>query len=409
MKNTACMNCSSPALEKFLDLGEQPNGNFFPEADEANDEQRFPFAMLVCQECWQVQIEEFPSPEFMFSNHPYITGVNMPVVDHFHKMADRLIQKYALATNSLILDIGCNDGTLLNIFADRGMRSLGVDPGTRTGQLARKNGVTVAETFWTQSAARSIRDLNFQPDLITATSVFYHLQDIHDFIRGLREVMTADTIFSAQCVYLLDVLQKNQFDHFYHEHTMIHSIGPLKRLFESHGMRILDVEKYDVHGGSVVIDVGLLKSKHETTSRVDEMIQTEAKSGLFEMSTYEKFAGRVKQNREDLRTLLAELKAEGKSIDALGAPLKGSTLMNFCDIGPDWIRCATEVNEFKIGKVTPGTHIPIVNEKTERDPPDYYLVLAWNFLDFFRKKESEFLAKGGKFIIPHPEVRIIEA
>ncbi|MEM7698726.1 MAG: class I SAM-dependent methyltransferase [Verrucomicrobiota bacterium] len=410
MKNTVCMSCRSTALEKFLDLGEQPNGNFFPAADEVENEPRFPFSMLVCQDCWQVQIEEFPSPEFMFSNHPYITGVNMPVVDHFHRMADRLIEKYELKKNSLVLDIGCNDGTLLGIFADRGMRTFGVDPGQRTGKLARENGVVVAETFWTEASARAIRSLNFRPDLITATSVFYHLQDIHDFIRGLRQVMNERTVFSAQCVYLLDVLEKNQFDHFYHEHTMIHAVAPLKRLFESHGMRLLDVERYDVHGGSFVLDVGLENCVHPTRSSIEETIRAEENAGLFEISTYRDFTARVEKNRDDLRELLETLKAEGKTVDALGAPLKGSTLMNYCGIGPDLIRRATEVNEFKIGKVTPGTHVPIVDENAPEiraDPPDYYLLLAWNFADFFRKKYHDYLARGGRFILPHPELQVI--
>lgn len=407
-KNSHCMNCgTSEGLHRFLDLGEQPNGNYFPNPGEESEEPLFPFAMQVCQNCWQVQIEEFPSVEFLFSNHPYITGVNMPVVDHFHQLADRTIEKYDLSPNSLVIDIGCNDGTLLNIFAERGMRTLGIDPGKRTGELARENGITLAETFWNQDSARAVSQLNFQPKLITATSVFYHVHDIHEFVLGLREVMDEETIFSAQCVYLLDVLEKNQFDHFYHEHTMIHAIAPLKSLFERHGMRLIDVERYDVHGGSFVLDVGLKNCRHQTKSSIDQAIEKEKMTGLQSLPTYDNFRDRIEQNRKELLAILTELKNNGKVIDALGAPLKGSTLMNYCGIGPDLIRRATEVNQFKIGKLTPGTHIPIVDERDERDPPDYYLCLAWNFLDFFKKKHSDFLAAGGKFIVPHPTVHLV--
>lgn len=409
MKNTKCMNCgSASSLERFIDLGEQPNGNHFPSESEKDRELRFPFAMLVCTNCGQVQLEEFPSMEFMFSNHPYITGVNMPVVTHFKLMVDRTIFKYELERNSLVIDIGANDGTLLSIFRDKGMRVLGVDPGKKTGKLCKNIGITVCETFWNSESASAIKRLNLQPDLITATAVFYHIPDLHDFINGLREVMNNKTVFLTQCVYLKDVLEKYQFDHFYHEHTMIHSITPLKRAFESHGMRILDVDYYDVHGGSFVLEVGLEECIYPTSPNVRQAIEAEESAGLNKIETYQNFTNQVEKNRADLVQLLQRLKGENKKVYALGAPLKGSTLLNYCNIGPDLVELATEVNQFKIGKLTPGTHIPIVDENILLQQPDYYLVLSWNFIDYFRQKYSEYLKKGGRFIVPHPEVRIIE-
>jgi hypothetical protein len=408
MKNINCMNCGSAALERFIDLGDQPNGNHFPAESEKDRELKFPFAMDVCTDCWQVQLEEFPSMEFMFSNHPYITGVNMPVVSHFKSMVERTIFKYEMEKNSLVIDIGANDGTLLNIFRDKGMRVLGVDPGARTGKLCRANGITVCETFWNSDTANAIKALNIKPDLITATAVFYHIPDLHDFIKGLKTVMTEKTVFLTQCVYMKDVLEKLEFDHFYHEHTMMHCITPLKRAFEQHGMRLLDVDYYDVHGGSFVLYVGLENSVHATSPSIAEALQAEEKAGINKIETYHAFTKKVESNRTDLIALLKKLKDEGKSIYALGAPLKGSTLLNYCNIGPDLIELATEVNQFKIGKLTPGTHIPIVEESSLINQPAYYLLLSWNFLDFFRQKYASYLKGGGKFIIPHPTVKIIE-
>lgn len=403
------MNCgSASSLERFINLGEQPNGNHFPSESEKDRELRFPFAMLVCTNCGQVQLEEFPSMEFMFSNHPYITGVNMPVVTHFKLMVERTVFKYELEKNSLVIDIGANDGTLLSIFREKGMRVLGIDPGKKTGKLCKDNGITVCETFWNSESANAIKKLNLQPDLITATAVFYHIPDLHDFISGLREVMTNKTVFLTQCVYLKDVLEKYQFDHFYHEHTMIHSVSPLKRAFESHGMRILDVDYYDVHGGSIVLEVGLEECIYPTSPNVRQAIEAEELAGLNKIETYQNFTKQVEKNRADLVQLLQHLKDENKKVYALGAPLKGSTLLNYCNIGPDLVEIATEVNQFKIGKLTPGTHIPIVDENSLLQQPDYYLVLSWNFIDYFRQKYSEYLRNGGKFIVPHPEVRIIE-
>jgi len=403
------MNCGSPSLKRFIDLGEQPNGNHFPSESEKNQELKFPFAMCVCTDCWQVQLEEYPSMEFMFSNHPYITGVNMPVISHFRTMAERTIFRYGLEQNSLVIDIGANDGTLLKIFQERGMRVLGFDPGARTGILCRANGVTVCETFWNSESAEALKTLNVKPDLITATAVFYHIPDLHDFIAGLRAVMTEKTVFLTQCVYMKDVIEKCQFDHFYHEHTMMHAVAPLKRAFEHHGMRLLDVDFYDVHGGSFVLTVGLEECVHKTSATVEKAINAEKQFGLEEFATYEHFTQRVEKNRGDLLVLLRDLKAQKKKVYALGSPLKGSTLLNFCGIGPELVELATEVNQFKIGKLTPGTHIPIVEEESVTAQPDYYLLLSWNFLDFFRQKYAGFLESGGKFIVPHPNVRVIES
>jgi len=396
-------------LQQFIDLKNQPNGNHFPSELDFKNEPTFPFAMDVCTDCWQVQLEEYPSPEFMFSNHPYITGVNMPVVDHFEIMVERTISRLDLEPGSLVIDIGANDGTLLNIFRSKRMRVLGVDPGQRTGKLARKAGITVCETFWNEETASAIKRLNLRPDLITATAVFYHIENLHSFIRGLRDVMGEKTVFMTQCVYIKDVLEKCQFDHFYHEHTMMHAISPLQRVFKQYGMRLLDVDHYDVHGGSFVLYVGLQNNPLPTGTTIAAALKAEAAAGLNQIDTYFNFTKRVEKNREDLMLLLSDLKHKGKTVYALGAPLKGSTLLNYCGIGPDLVELATEVNEFKIGKFTPGTHIPIVDERSLDRQPDYYLLLSWNFLDFFKQKYSSYLNSGGKFIIPHPNVQIIGA
>lgn len=407
MKNTTCMNCHKSNLERFLDLGSQPNGNFFPTYDEVGSEPTFPFAMVICQDCWQVQIEEFPPVELMFSNHPYITGVNMPVVSHFEQMAEDVIRKFRISKNSLVIDIGANDGTLLSKFRDRGMRILGVDPSERTEKLANEKGITVCKTFWNEESAGMLKQLNIIPDLITATAVFYHIEDIHSFVKGLSELMGEETIFLTQCVYLKDIIEKVQFDHFYHEHTMIHALAPLERLFSQYGLRMLDVDFYPVHGGSFVLYVGREESSYETTDKIAEVIEEEKKAGLQNLQTYRKFSKRVEKNRDELLALLKKLVSEGRKIFGLGAPLKGSTLLNYYNIGTDFIECATEVNRFKIGRFTPGTHIPIVFEESIAQQPDYYLVLSWNFIDFFIDKYADYLRAGGKLIIPHPEVRVI--
>ena len=407
MCRTRCMNCDASQLTEFIDLGEQPNGNNFVSASEKAEEVRFPIAMLVCESCWQVQIGEFPSQEFLFTNHPYVTGANVPIVEHFERLSARVIDKLALAPQSLVIDIGANDGTLLRAFARRGMRTLGVDPGQRTGELARQQGSTVMRTFWNRESGRALRQLGLYPELITATAVFYHLPDLHDFIEGLLEVMRGDAVFVVQCVNTLDLIEKNQFDHFYHEHSCIHAIAPLDRLFRAHGMRILDVEFIEIHGGSFVAYVGLDSHTRPTSPSVAAAIAREHERGLDRIGTYHEFARRVRANADALVALLRQIKSQGKRVFALGAPVKGNTLLNYCGIGPDLVECATEVNQFKIGTLTPGMHIPVVDERAIASQPDYYLILSWNFLDFLIGKYKSFLMNGGKFIVPVPTVRVL--
>jgi hypothetical protein len=206
---------------------------------------------------------------------------------------------------------------------------------------------------------------------------------------------------------MVDLIEKNQFDHFYHEHSCIHAITPLDRLFRAHGMRILDVEQVDIHGGSFVAYVGLESSTRPTSPSVAAAIAREREHGLHEIETYHAFARRVRKNADDLAALLRDLRKQGKRVFALGAPVKGNTLLNYCQVGPDLVQCATEVNAFKIGTLTPGMHIPVVDERKLAEQPDYYLVLSWNFLDFLIGKYKGFLLDGGKFIVPVPTVRVL--
>jgi SAM-dependent methyltransferase len=401
------MNCGNGNLHEFLDLGRQPNGNYFPSDEEKDSELTFPLLMLVCSDCWQVQIDELPSQEFLFQDHPYITGVNAPVVSHFRALVPHIIAKLGLEPNDLALDIGCNDGTLLRVFAEHGLRVLGVDPSKRVGELAWKNGVTVFRTFWNSQTGRALRRLDVQPQVITATAVFYHVPDLHDFLVGVGEVMGPRTVFVVQGVNLKDLIERNTFDHFYHEHSCIHSILALQPLLRQHGLRMIDVEFSEVYGHSFILYVVREQHPAPACEAVAGAIAAEKASGLDRLDTYFKFAERVRANIRDLKALLADLRRQGKRVFALGAPVKGSTLLNYAGIGPEFVACATEVNRFKIGRLMPGTHIPIVDETTLSETPDYYLVLSWNILDFLREKYDGFLQRGGRFIVTVPDISVI--
>jgi SAM-dependent methyltransferase len=401
------MVCGGPNLSVFFDCGPQPNGNSFLYAHEIDKEVIFPLAMTVCRDCWEVQISEFPPPEVLFNDHPYITGLNAPVVKHFRALARHVIDKLGLKRNDLVLDVGCNDGTLLKEFASHGMRVLGVDPSDQPGRLAREQGVTVFKQFWNRDTGKSLRQLGVSPEVITATAVFYHVPDLHDFVAGLCEAMNEKTFFVVQGVNLKDLIERNEFDHFYHEHSCIHSLSPLKRLFAMHGLRIQDVEFSPIHGGSFILYVCREDNATPTTPAVADAVAAEEAAGLNRLDTYLAFADRIAANMKKLKDTLRRLKVQGKTIYALGAPVKGSTLLNYAGIGPDLVDVATELNPLKIGRVMPGVHIPVVDERTLAKAPDYYLILAWNFADYFVEKYDAFLQAGGRFIVPVPDVRIV--
>ncbi|WP_417747569.1 class I SAM-dependent methyltransferase [Rosistilla oblonga] len=404
-----CMNCGGSDLKLFLDLGTQPNGNNFITPDQIENEPTYSMRMLTCESCWQVQIDEFPPQSVLFDDHPYVSGLNVPVVEHFSKMAKKAVADFDLSAGDVVLDIGCNDGSLLSCFREEGMTTIGVDPGGRVTELARKNGHLACRAFWNSETAQAIKTLGIEPKIISATAVFYHVPDLHDFVEGLLSVMTDETVFVVQGVNLLDLIQQRQFDHFYHEHSCVHSISGLQKLFAAHGMKILDVSNYPIHGGSFVAYVARETSPHQVSDSVQQSINTERAAGLEKLSTFEEFSEAVAKNTSDLRSLLEDLKEQDATVYGLGAPLKGSTLLNYADIGPDLVSCLTEVNSFKIGRVSPGTHIPVVDERTLAKQPDYYLVLAWNFLDFFLEKKRSFLEAGGKFIVPVPSLQVLDA
>lgn len=402
-----CMSCGETTVTEFLDLGMQPSGNAFVTRENVADEPLFSLRMGVCETCWQAQLLDHLDKATLFEDHPYLTGTNAPIVSHFGELAKRLTQKYGLTAEDLVLDIGCNDATLLTKFKEQGVSTMGVEPSARISQMARESGHVVANTFWNSETAAAIHNLQIKPRLITAMSVFYHVSDLHDFLSGVEVVSDRNTLFVVQAVSLMSLMEKNQFDHFYHEHTCIHSVMSLQDILSSHALKIIDVEETDVHGGSFIVTIAHLDSPHVTNRSVAAFVERERAAGLEAVETYLEFGERARDIGRRLRAMLVDLRASNKRVYGLGAPLKSSTFLNFADIGPTLIECLTEVNDLKIGKLSPGKHIPVVDERLLEDEPDYYVVFAWNYLDFLVEKKADFLAAGGKFIVPFPDLRVI--
>ena len=407
MKRTECINCGSTELYGFLDFGLQPNGNNFLKAEEIAAEPLLPLSVALCKACAQVQQGEVTSAEFLFSAHPYLTGVSRPYVEHFERLAPHLIQTLGLQPGATVLDIGCNDGTLIGIFARHGVRGFGVDPGSQSGLVAAQAGHLVFPVFWDEKSADCLAGLGLQPDLIVSTAAFYHMPYINDWVAGLAKVMGERSAFVAQCVYLGDVVKNGQVDQFYHEHSCLHSVKPLKALFERHGLRLFHVEPIDVQGGSILVFACRQDSPFETRGSVADFLASEAAAGLDQPKTYDRLRQTFESNGEELRALLGGMRARGERVFAIGASLRGVSLLNFMRAPQGSLDRMLEVNDYKIGRFSPGLHTPVVDERTETEEPDAYLVLSWTFRDFFLKKYAAYLKRGGKLIFPVPELEVV--
>jgi SAM-dependent methyltransferase len=408
MTKAACINCRSADLYKFLDFGLQPNGNRFLETAEVESEPLLPLSVVLCRSCGQVQQGQVAPPEFLFTDHPYLTGINKPYVEHFERLVPRLIRELSLEPGSTVLDIGCNDGTLLSIFARHGVRGLGMDPGSLSGKVAARNGRVVLPTFWNKRSAAHLAALQLRPELIVSTASFYHMVDLDDWVAGLEISMGERSVFVAQCVYLGDIVRNGQVDQFYHEHSCLHSVRPLTSLFKRHGLRLFHVEPIDVQGGSILVFACRDEAAIATRPSVAEFLEYEREVGLAEPATFDRLRTDFEHNAVELNGLLRALKADGRRISAIGGSLRGITLLNFARVPPDAIDRILEVNEYKIGKLAPGLHIPVVDERMETEEPDSYLVLSWTFREYFIEKYKNYLRRGGSLIFPVPRLEIVD-
>ena len=403
-----CRICRGTNLHKFLSLGDQPHCNRFLKKEElASQEPFYPLDMYFCQDCALVQLGYVVPPEAMFRDYPYVTGTTATLPHHFQGLAKEIVARFKPAPGSLVVDIGSNDGTFLKAFQSFNLRTLGVDPAVNIAEIANQSGIeTIPEFFGRDIAARIAREKG-KAQVVTAAGVFYHIPGLDDFVEGVRAVLADDGVFVVQAIYLMDMLDKTSFDNIYHEHLCYYSLKPLTVLFDRFDMEVFDVQRTAIHGGSIIVYV----RKGSTASpkpSVEALLVLEGERGLYSLETYREFASRVGRVKENLVAILNQLRSQGKRIAAYGAPAKGNTMLNYCQIGADLLDYAAEKNPLKQGLYTPGMHIPVIAEEQAREnQPDYYLVLPWNFLDEFLQKERGFRENGGKFIVPIPEPYII--
>ena len=404
----ACIACGRTEVEQFLDLGETALANkFVAEAELAEREPTYPLRVGFCHGCRHVQLTEAVPPEAMFEDYLYISSASDTLAAHLYDLSDTMTGRRCLGRSDLVIDIGCNDGTLLSGFARHGVRTLGVDPAQNLAGMLSEKGIDRFSGFFDSDAARQIvRDWG-QASLITATNTFSHIPKLNDFVEGIRTVLAPGGAFVIEAHYLVDLLDQGAFETIYHEHVSYWALGPMARLFEQHGMQIVDAERLPLHHGQLRVTVQR-GGERRVEPRVEEILEMERARAIDQIETYQAFAQDVQRIKKDLHERMRELLNRGDRIAGYGAPAKGNTLLSFLEIGPETIKYIADRSPLKQGRYTPGSRIPVVPpDRLVADQPDYVVLFAWNFADEILAQQSEYRQLGGKFIIPVPEVRVV--
>ena len=405
-----CRMCKSGNLVNFLDLGFHPPSDQFLRKEQLREPVvYYPLEVMMCMECGLVQLSYVVSPEVLYRHdYPYESSMTKTGQRHWAEFAQTVSAIMELGPGDLVVDIGSNVGELLAAFRTLGTRILGVDPASNIVLIAQRRGIETLNDFFNMDVARQIVQEKGQATVITATNVFAHVNELDEFMRAVDVLLNERGVFVLEAPYFVNLIKKLEYDTIYHEHLSYLTVKPLIPFFRRFGMEIVDIQQRDIHGGSFRVFVSRL-GKLPVSPLVEELLQNEAEMGVHSLGALKEFSLAVEQNRGELLWLLRRLKHEGKRIVGVSAPAKGMTLLNYCKIGTETLDFVSEKSTLKIGRFTPGAHIPVVSdEELIRRNPDYALLLAWNFAEEIMENLSAFRNRGGKFIIPIPEPHIVE-
>ena len=370
----------------------------------------YPLHAYVCEACLLVQLEDFETPEHIFNDqYAYFSSYSDSWLDHARRYTELIAARLGLDANSFVVEIASNDGYLLQYFVKKGIRVLGIEPSGNVASVAKAKDIDTWIEFFTANFARELVSKRRKADLVLGNNVLAHVPDLNDFVEGLGILLSDHGVITMEFPHLLCLMRENQFDTIYHEHFSYFSFLAVTRVFAAHGLRIFDVDRLPTHGGSLRI-----YATHEASGRWEEasitkLLAEEQGAGLNDISSYSSFSEQVNKTKLDLLRFLIDLKHAGKKIVGYGAPAKGNTLLNFCGIRGDFIDFTVDKSPQKQGMFLPGTHIPIAApDKIFETKPDYVLILPWNLRDEIVTQMSGIAAWGGKFVVPIPEVRVLD-
>ena len=382
----------------MLDFGHTPLANAFLKKEEFKDEVKYPLRVYFCRNCKSVQLLDIVDPEIVFRKYEYLTSASKPLSDHFVKMGKDLCYIFGISKDDLVIEIGGNDGVLLEAIKDRCL-VLNIDPAEQAAEICSKKGVPTYPVFFNSEWASRIVP---KAKLVIANNVMAHIENIRDAFEGVKTILAEDGVFVFEVHWLGNLIGSGGFDQIYHEHLYYHSLTALQYLVKSVGLTIFDVELVPIHGESMRVFVS--KNRTQATS-VDKLLKREKRLGLNKEETFIEFEKKIFRNKKNLIELCRMFRREKLSIAGYGAPAKGNTLLNYYNIRLDYI---VDTTPLKQGLYTPGMHIEVSPpERLLQEPPDYILLLAWNYAETILAKEKALRDSGVKFIIPVPEVKIV--
>jgi hypothetical protein len=404
-----CRHCGTPLTHTFIDLGFAPPSNaYLAQADLSKPEKYYPLKIKVCDNCWLVQTEDYAQADELFSpDYAYFSSTSSSWLAHAKAYAEQISQRLGLNGNSLVIEVASNDGYLLKNFVSAGIPCLGIEPTASTANAAEKLGIPVLQEFFGESLGKTLAAEGKQADLIAGNNVYAHVPDINDFTFGLKAALKFGGTITLEFPHVMRLIEHTQFDTVYHEHFSYLSLYTVRRIFQTAGLRIWDVEELPTHGGSLRMYGCHHADSRPTTDAVEALLQRESEAGLQTLSPYTSFQARANKVKDDLLDFLIRQKREGKKVVAYGAAAKGNTLLNYAGVKPDLLLFVCDAAGAKQGKYMPGSHIPILAPQAIRQAkPDFVVILPWNIADEVMKQNALIGEWGGRFVTSIPEIAI---
>ena len=405
----ACRFCKSELRHTFVDLGMSPLCESYLRLEQLNQMECFyPLHVFVCEKCFLVQLEEFVSPDSIFTEYAYFSSYSNSWLEHCRHYTDQMLERFRLSRKSLVVELASNDGYLLQYFVQKNVPVLGIEPAANVAKVAEEKNVPTVVRFFGKQVAAELAAEGKQADLLVGNNVLAQVPDLGDFVAGMKLLLKPRGVLTLEFPHLLKLMEENQFDTIYHEHFSYFSFLTAKEILGAYGLVLFDVEELPTHGGSLrIFGRHSDDDSKPVTSRVTELSAREEAIGLKRLESYSSFAEKVKKTKRQLLECLIGAKQARKSIAGYGAPGKGNTLLNYCGVGTDFIDYTVDRNPFKHGRFTPGTHIPIyAPERIFQTRPDYVLILPWNLKNEIMQQMARIREWGGKFIVPIPEATI---
>ena len=405
-----CRHCGSDLSVSFCDLGMSPLANSYLSADRLDRMEPFyPLHAYVCSECFLVQLQEFETPEQIFTDYAYFSSFSDSWVAHAKAYVEDTIARFGFDENSQVIEIASNDGYLLQFFVERDVPVLGIEPAANVAKAAEDKGIPTLVQFFNPETATSLRGQGKQADLLLGNNVLAHVPDLNGFVSGMRIALKPRGIITMEFPHLLRLMQDNQFDTIYHEHFSYLSLSTVERVFAEHGLRVFDVQEVPTHGGSLrIYATHADNAERPNEPNFEAVKRSEVDAGLRRVEAYREFAERVKATKRALLRFLVEAREQGKSVVGYGAPAKGNTLLNFCGVRTDLLDYTVDRSPHKQAHYLPGVHVPIYQpERIDETKPDYLLILPWNLKDEIMEQMDHIRDWGGQFVVPIPTTRVL--